>query len=190
MRQARKPLDRKEFMASRHNKSALALSMFWMAAALSSAQGQVSPASAGGKTVALSPGSCASVASGDLITLTWNPGFSPAVSGGLHGMTLVFAQGGSILRKDGLPRNGFVLWTLAAKPKPGNETPIVALQNGFFLATFRADLGAVRTGQYTLIEATAEPELDSAAGEPPVMTNSPKNEFFCLEVTGIPAGKR
>jgi hypothetical protein len=106
-------------------------------------------------------------------------------------MTLVFARPDSELGKNGIPRAGFVLWNLAAKPKPGNETPIVALQNGFFLATFRADLSAVQPGQYTLVDATAEPELDpAAAGEPLVMTNSPKNDFFCLEVTSSPVGKR
>jgi hypothetical protein len=106
-------------------------------------------------------------------------------------MTLVFAQPESELGKNGVPRAGFMLWNLAAKRKPGNETPIVPLQNGYFFATFRADLGAVQPGQYTLVDATAEPELNAAAaGDPPVMTNNPKNSYFCLEVTGNPTEKK
>jgi len=177
-------------MALRQHKSALTLAVAWMAIVVLSARGQVSTTGVGAKIVALSPGSCASVADGDIVSLTWNPGFSLAVSG-LQGMTLVFAQPGSERGKNGIPRDGFVLWTLAAKPKPGMERPIVALQNGYFLTTFRADLATVQPGQYTLVDASAEPELDThAAGESPVMTNNPKNDFFCLEVTSTPAGKK
>jgi hypothetical protein len=137
--------------------------------------------------VALTPGTCARVAEGDIVTLQWDPAFTSADAvTGLQNLTLSFAKAGDGPRSL-VAGHGVVLRSMPQRGRAAADTPIEALGNGYFHLRFRADLKAVSPGEYHLLSANAVARVTPGyQGEVPRMTNSPTSLPFCVEVTSLP----
>jgi hypothetical protein len=155
-----------------------------VAVLLSTALGSALHAAAPGapREVALTPGTCAQVTEGDILTLDWNPAFdhSDSVSG-LASFHLGFGRPGETISTRHRP--SLVLETIHRGEAVSSGPGITALPNGYFHLRFLVHLGDVESGTYSLIGAEAIPLVapDDHA-EMPSMTNTPLRLPFCLNV--------
>ena len=174
-------------------KAALTLWLTTGALGLTAQESQstvVAPTAPGpSKTVAMSEGTCAAVAEGDIVTFAWNPAFDNAGGvAGLHDLTLMFLRADQdriALRQDhGLKLQARPLRALGI---PGADTPVTPLPNGYYQLRFRVHASHIAPGDYHLAAAFAEPEVRADyTGSAPQMTNSPARSSFCLSVSPSP----
>jgi hypothetical protein len=134
------------------------------------------------REVALTPGNCAQVTEGDILTLDWNPAFeNPASVSGIADFHLAFGSPGE--SSSSRRRPSLVLETVHRGETVSSEPGIQPIPNGYFHLRFLVHLANVETGTYHLIDAQAVPILDpDFHGETPRMTNTPLNFPFCLNV--------
>jgi len=130
--------------------------------------------------IALVSSACVTVHMGDILTLNWNPGFEhPAMVANLLSVQLAFA---------GLAENGVTVrtrpaFTLGERIDPSASKPGV---NGDFHTEFRLPRH-IPPGEFHMIAAHIRPRMDPRfEGQPPIMTNSPVRELFCITVVPLP----
>jgi hypothetical protein len=146
-------------------------------------------------TVALTPGTCAQISSGDLVTLDWNPAFDPssAVIGVVNFRLLFKGPSNDAGRMHGI-KPALVLelkpaMLLAPGPEAGAAFPrkfaALAEPNGYYHMRFQAYLASMPSGTYYLsgAEAVASTAPDYT-GPAPRMTNDPTRSPFCVEIAG------
>jgi len=140
------------------------------------------------KIVRLTPGTCAQVSDGDVLTLEWNPSFNqPSTISGLRDFSLSFARDEELATSN---HRAPSLNLEAAPPTlrgAAADQVIAPIGNGFFQIRFHVSTRGLTSGTYRLVAAMALPTLaPDYQGEPPHMLNTPLSSSFCLEVTGSP----
>jgi hypothetical protein len=138
--------------------------------------------------VPLTSGTCAQVQDGGYVTLEWNPGFDhPASVLRVRRFTLSFDAVDEVPRAHPVAP-ALVLEAYAPHDKNGlPDSPITVGNNGFWKLRFQVSLHGARPGEYHLVAADAEAQVDAGySGERPQMTNSPLRHPFCLNVQSVP----
>jgi len=152
--------------------------------------GTIKAQASSGKVVPLTPGSCAQISYGDVLSFEWNPVFdNPSAGQMVRRFQLDFAKREEMPR---LARIGPSL-VLEANPKLHGEVPnqpgseITPTANGYFQFRFHVRLTGVAPGTYYLVGAQSDPVLENGhTGPIPRMTNNPMRYPFCLDVADQP----